>query len=248
MEGESCRSCGSPVQNFGFRDELRQYEAKRRAEQAHRMEKKAHEERTRMLAELGPRPWGDGVSFEDGEEVVHWEPNFKEFFEDRSASVGARVGNKGFFIVTNRRVIFAAKLGLLSKTYAPIYSTYLEDIVTVSQGKFGFNDKLVLVGREVHRDFIREDAQRTVPVVTEAIRLRKRELEDMKRRERVQVQVVMDFSGLKRYLEEGGMSLQAVKCGQCGAKMTFQNLERPHAASTVEPPILSKTCLIESSH
>jgi len=44
-------------------------------------------------------------------------------------------------------------------------------------------------------------------------------IEDEKRRDRVQI--TLDFSFLRDYMSKGGLSLQVVKCPQCGAPISL---------------------------
>jgi DNA-directed RNA polymerase subunit RPC12/RpoP len=49
--------------------------------------------------------------------------------------------------------------------------------------------------------------------------LRQDEVEREKRLDKVQV--MLDFSFLKKYMEDGGLAMQALKCPECGASVKF---------------------------
>jgi ribosomal protein S27AE len=56
-------------------------------------------------------------------------------------------------------------------------------------------------------------------VVESAVVLRQDEVEREKRQDKVQV--MLDFSFLKKYMEDGGLAMQALKCPECGASVQF---------------------------
>jgi len=57
------------------------------------------------------------------------------------------------------------------------------------------------------------------PAVESAVSLRQDEIEREKRQDRVQV--MLDFSFLKKYMEDGGLVMQTLKCPECGASVKF---------------------------
>jgi ribosomal protein S27AE len=72
-------------------------------------------------------------------------------------------------------------------------------------------------------------------LVTEQCLKRKAEIEAEKKKERVQV--VLDFSALKDYMEKGGLILQKTKCPECGAPIplptTGNQAKCDHCGSTI---------------
>jgi hypothetical protein len=66
-------------------------------------------------------------------------------------------------------------------------------------------------------------------------RKRREEIEAEKRKERVQV--LLDFSSLKEYMEKGGLVLQKTKYPECGAPMALptsgSQTKCEHCGSTV---------------
>jgi len=57
------------------------------------------------------------------------------------------------------------------------------------------------------------------PAVEAAVVLRQDEVEREKRQDKVQV--LLDFSFLRKYMEDGGMVVQNLKCPECGASVKF---------------------------
>jgi len=57
------------------------------------------------------------------------------------------------------------------------------------------------------------------PAVEAAVALRQDEVERERRQDKVQV--VLDFSFLRKYMEDGGMVVQNLKCPECGASVRF---------------------------
>jgi len=140
----------------------------------------------------------------------------QEFIEDKTKTLGARVGHKGFLIVTNQRVIFACKLGFLAKDYGVTYGISLEDVMSISPGKFGFNDKLVILEKSgQHKDFIKPMINDLIPMIKATISERRSQLEARKDKERIQV--VLDFSSLKDVLARGGVVMSSYNCPKCNA-------------------------------
>ena len=124
-------------------------------------------------------PWGTAVYLQEDEAIDRDESDVKEFYEDQRVAIGARVGKKGFLILTNQRVLFACKLGLMAKDYAVAYTSNLEEITSVAPGKFGFNQKLVFFSKGGdHRDFIKPGLHFFGSFMNDAISKRKKELRD----------------------------------------------------------------------
>ena len=155
------------------------------------------------------------ILWQKDEVFVNW-VNAQEFFEDRTQTFGARVGHKGFLVLTNQRIIFACKLGFMASDYAITYGISLEDIMSISPGKFGLNDKLVVLERSgQHRDFIQPKINIFIPLINTTISERRSQLEAKKDKERIQV--VLDFSSLKEVMTKGGVVMSSANCPNCNA-------------------------------
>jgi ribosomal protein S27AE len=57
------------------------------------------------------------------------------------------------------------------------------------------------------------------PAVESAVTMRQDEVERERRQDKVQV--MLDFSFLKKYMEDGGLIMQTLKCPECGASVGF---------------------------
>lgn len=57
------------------------------------------------------------------------------------------------------------------------------------------------------------------PLVMKAIEERRKEIESQRRKERVQV--VLNFSSLKDYMQKGGLMMQTFRCSHCSAPVEF---------------------------
>jgi len=129
---------------------------------------------------------------------------------------------KGILVLTNRKLVWLEQRGIFSKSYHPLITILLEDVkgisrggaiikyvsITDSQGEYIFH----LWEPPVIND---EQFNLFKQIIYEQIEARKREIEAMKRKERVHIMI--DFSFLKNYMEKGGMILQTFKCPECGA-------------------------------
>ena len=59
------------------------------------------------------------------------------------------------------------------------------------------------------------------PMIEDAVRMRRDEIESERRKDKVHV--MLDFSFLKTYMEKGGLIMQVLKCPECGASVSFPN-------------------------
>lgn len=138
----------------------------------------------------------------------------QEFFEDKTKLFGADFGHKGFLVVTNQRVLFVCKQGRWAKDYGIIYGANLEDIMAVSSGRFGGNDKLIILDKNSQqKQFIEPKINSLVLIVNSAISDRKNKLQA--RKEREHVQIILDFSSLKDVMSKGGLIMTTYKCPNC---------------------------------
>ena len=159
------------------------------------------------------------ILWQKNEEFLHY-VGCKEFFEDRNVAFGARIGHNGYLVVTNQRALFACKLGLLARDYAIMYSANLEDITSVSHGRFGLNDKLIILDKSgQHRDFVNPRIQDFLASINEAISKRKGQIQAEKDKERVQI--ILDFSSLKDIISKGGLVMATYKCPNCNGMVNI---------------------------
>jgi len=157
------------------------------------------------------------ILWQKDEAPYAWLDSCQEFIEDKTRAggwFGARVGHKGFVVVTNQRILFACKMGRLAKDYAVTYGIDLEDVMSVSHGRFGFNDKLVILERQgTHRDFIKPKIQSLIPVINTAISLCQEQVQKEKQKERIHI--VVDFGSLKNVMDSGGIVMTTYNCPKC---------------------------------
>lgn len=143
------------------------------------------------------------ILWKKNEVLVNWIDGCKELIEDRTRTLGVRMGHEGFLILTNQRIIFTCKNEPLANDYKIIYSVNLEDEISVSQGKFGFNDKLIILeNKGQHRDFIKPEIQLLVSIIKTAISKRKNELKKQKKKERRPIKMP-DITSLKKGMSRG---------------------------------------------
>jgi hypothetical protein len=120
------------------------------------------------------------ILWQNDEVLVNY-ADAREFIEDITKTLGARVGSKGFLVITSQRVLFACKLGFLAKDYTITYGINLEDIMSVSPSKFGFNDKLIILEKSGQRKhFIKPKINDLIPVISATISERRSQLEAKK--------------------------------------------------------------------
>jgi ribosomal protein S27AE len=131
----------------------------------------------------------------------------------------------GNLYLTNKRMIFEHESGIFTKSVYVTLDLPLEAISNVCiEGRF---KKILIVCAK--RGFIsdfpaRLDFSVNVPEtwqakIKETSEARKRSIEAEKRKERIQI--VLDFSSLKDYMIKGGLTLQSIKCPECGAPVKF---------------------------
>jgi len=138
------------------------------------------------------------------------------------------MGNRGYLVVTSRRLLFSHKSGMFSEDYAMTWGTGLEDIMSVSHGKYGPIDKLMILYKDGrHADFVGKNSQMAIPIINDAMARRVSEIETARKRESVVIS--LDFSWLKDYMQKGGIVLATVKCPNCGG-----GIKLPEAGGSVK--------------
>ena len=120
--------------------------------------------------------WGGSVDFQEDEAPFKWMNDCNEYFEDRE--LGMKLGRKGFLILTNQRLLFASKTEFHPNDYGVTYVTDLKDIVSVSPGKAGRNDKITVTDNNDQANaFTKYYIHALVPLINNAILHRKEHLE-----------------------------------------------------------------------
>jgi len=140
----------------------------------------------------------------------------------QSQTVKVRI--KGYLVLTNQRIVFVKQRGIFGKSYHIDLSIPLEDVRGLSMG--GLVMKYVSLtdtgGEKVfHVHGVGNDLEFSSfrSVIQEQTSNRQRAIDAEKRKERVHI--MLDFGFLRDYMSKGGLSLQVVKCPQCGAPMSL---------------------------
>ena len=133
------------------------------------------------------------------------------------------VRKHGFLVLTSRKVVFMEERGVFKKSYHLDCGLDLESVEGISMG--GMWMKYVSIGgttgeNKFHLEGIDDKTFESFRgTVTSQIDSRKKEIERLRAVE--SVQVMIDFSALKDYMNKGGISTQAIKCPQCKAPLSM---------------------------
>lgn len=146
---------------------------------------------------------------------------------------------KGILVLTNQRVLFLEEHGIFGKSYHQILTIPLEKLGGISIG--GMVNPFVSIadGQETHVFHVYGIGKNEFPAfrnqIIDCCRKRRDELETEKKKERVQV--LIDFSMLKEYMEKGGLVLQKTKCPECNAPIPIptsgNQIVCQHCGSTI---------------
>jgi len=138
-------------------------------------------------------------------------------------------GWTGSLVLTTQRLMWLDKKeeGILNKkiSYDLSYILRLENllqIVSSSEPYWYDREKVEIKDSENRYSYKLERMQEYPscrPLIMKAIEERKKEIESEKRKERVQL--VLDFSSLKDYMEKGGLVMQTFRCPNCSAPVEF---------------------------
>jgi DNA-directed RNA polymerase subunit RPC12/RpoP len=171
-------------------------------------------------------PWSGALMLQNGEVIGgDWEADHEiaqmGVVDGRSQTVKVRI--KGFLVLTSQRIVFVKQRGVFGKSYHIDMSIPLEGLRGLSMG--GLMMKYVSLtdagGEKVFH--VRGIGEPQFPdfraMIQSQVGSRQKAMEAEKRRERVHI--MLDFSFLRDYMSKGGLSLQVVKCPQCGAPMSL---------------------------
>jgi len=173
--------------------------------------------------------WQGSIILEKGEQLVNsWECNHEmtttavapsNFGFGNKQMQGARVRKVGILALTNHRLIFLEAHGVFGKSYHPASTIPLEKLGGISMGGLLMPFVLLSGESDSYTFHIRGISKNEFPAfrqtITDLCQKRKEELDAEKRKERVQI--VLDFSTLRDYMEKGGLVLQKTKCPECNA-------------------------------
>jgi len=191
--------------------------------------------------------WESSIILEKGEKIVtSWKGN-RETREKmvargafgRKTVQEAKEHKNGFLVLTNQRLLFLEEHGTFGKSYHQVLSVPLMKVGAISMG--GSLSPFVSIADEFETHVFhvhgvgKKEFEPFRQIITEQCQKRREEIEAERKKERVQV--VLDFSSLKDYMEKGGLVLQKTKCPECGAPMslpsTGNQTKCEHCGSTV---------------
>ncbi|MGA2385403.1 MAG: hypothetical protein ABSG33_02590 [Candidatus Bathyarchaeia archaeon] len=154
-------------------------------------------------------------------------PNDKRYGPARSQPY---ILQNGELLLTSRRLIWLERrqIGVWKPqiNYQVAVDMPLETVKSVSaemgdSGDWEKMRKVSIVSDEGEKTFNLQNAFQELvrPMVENAIKQRRDEMEAEKKRDKVHV--MLDFSFLKSVMEKGGMVMQVLKCPECGATVDF---------------------------
>ena len=161
-----------------------------------------------------------------------WSGN--RLMQNATAQVGparkAMILQMGALLLTSRRLIWLERrqIGVWKPqiTYQVALEIPLESIKGVlaesgDSGNWASTRKVSIVSDDGEKTFNLQSAFQELlrPMVENAIKQRRDEMEAEKRKDKIHV--MLDFSFLKSMMEKGGIMMQVLKCPECGASVEF---------------------------
>ena len=170
--------------------------------------------------------WQESIYFEKGEKMVSWGESNRELVEKTvvRGQYGRRVQDvktrkNGILALTNQRLLFLEAHGIFGKSYHQTLTIPLAKLGGISVGGTLIPFISIADDFENHIFHVIGVGKNEFPgfrqKIMECCQERREELEAEKRKERVQI--VIDFSMLREYMEKGGLILQQTKCPKCNA-------------------------------
>jgi DNA-directed RNA polymerase subunit RPC12/RpoP len=174
--------------------------------------------------------WESSIILEKNEKIItSWRGNRETAVKVSSGQQygygvqTAKERKSGFLVLTNQRLLFLEEHGVFGKSYHQTVTIPLTKLGGISMGG------LIMPFISVSDDFQshvfhisnvgKNEFEPFKQLIIDECRKRKEEIELEKKKERVQL--VVDFSMLKDYMEKGGLVLQKIKCPECGAPFTL---------------------------
>jgi ribosomal protein S27AE len=147
-----------------------------------------------------------------------------------SAKAQPMILQTGALLLTSRRLIWLERrqTGLWKRqiNYQVAIDMPLESVKSVSAESGDSGDwekprKVSIVSDDGEKTFSLQGAFQELlrPMVEDAFKQRREEMEAEKKRDKVHV--MLDFSFLKSIMEKGGLMMQVLKCPECGASVEF---------------------------
>lgn len=186
--------------------------------------------------------WETAILFQKNEKMVtSWYGNreIEKQVVVQGTSRTRKIPKRGVLVLTNQRLLFLEEHGIFGKSYHQIIAISLTKIQGISMG--GTFRPFVSIADEAqphvfHLDGVGKDQFDPFrSLITKHAQRRIEEIEAEKKKERVQV--VIDFSTLKEYMDKGGLVLQKTKCPECGAPIPIpasgNQIVCQHCGSTI---------------
>lgn len=135
----------------------------------------------------------------------------------------AKERKNGFLVLTNHRLLFLEEHGVFGKSYHQVLTIPLMKVGGISMG--GMLSPFVSIADDVETHIFhvygmgKNEFEPFRAVITDECKKIREEIEEAKKKERVQI--VLDFSSLREYMEKGGLVLQKTKCPECGAPIAL---------------------------
>lgn len=140
------------------------------------------EKHLQKLERMQTYPWFQSLTFQEREFIINYFANTKDLFKPTRA-FNVRFGNYGNLVITNHRVLFTCKIGLLATDYTVTYAVNLEDIALANSGKSDNNKLIILEKSGRGRVFLPHDSQIAVSIINNAISNRQAELQAQREKE-----------------------------------------------------------------
>jgi len=136
----------------------------------------------------------------------------------------------GSLVLTTQRLLWLDRKeeGILKRkiSYDLAHILKLEDLLQIvcsaTDGHWQDREKIEIThaeDKESYKLHRMQEFPSCRPLILKAIEERKEEIESERRKERIQV--VLDFSSLKDYMEKGGLAMQTFRCPHCSAPVEF---------------------------
>lgn len=164
---------------------------------------------------------------EDNEAFFHQWHGIKPVLNENQGYNKASECEEGFLLLSNQKLRWIVKRGFKDNSrFLVLQEIPLEDIRGVS-GETGDIDDWALKKRVSIVDstgeivFYLYEAFLEVlkPLILEMVQSRKKEIKKEKKKERFLV--ALDFSFITKYMKKGGLTMQVLKCPECGGKIEF---------------------------
>jgi len=180
--------------------------------------------------------WRDSIIFDKGEQIFNsWEGNREltqreiaqssgsgYFYGPRQAQ-NAKILKNGVLVLTNQRLLFLEAHGVLSKSYQLALTVPLGKVGGISMGGLLIPFVSIVAETQCYTFHIKGVGKNEFPAFRQAVldlcQKRRDELEALEKKERIQI--VLDFSTLRDYMERGGMVLSKTKCPECNAPISI---------------------------